>query len=363
MELRYSFDPERFYLGTLCKHEHRWPGTDLSLRKIYKSPRGATVNHCVGCTGRKKSDWLISFIDYEASGFPPGRKLGKLCPNGHRWENTEMSLRYDFAGSRHCVECERVRNKNADPAVRRKYNEAYIDRIGREEINRRHRENCKNLSPEVKKERSRKRTEYKRRRREELRAQGLTMRGTVPKHQGGAVAREESTARAAARRAEAEERRRQREEEKRIRESDPNWAEKEREKRRLYHLKKYETDPEYRLYHRQKSKRRKAQERGSIGVHVKGKRIRERFAQFGHQCAYCGATGDLQIEHLIPIAKGGAHVLGNILPACQRCNYSKTTHEAEAWYRSQPFFCERRWQKIRRVLGLGKGAATQLSLL
>jgi 5-methylcytosine-specific restriction endonuclease McrA len=148
------------------------------------------------------------------------------------------------------------------------------------------------------------------------------------------------------------------------------WAEnpeanKEHQRQRSLnsHRWRYLADPEYRLYHRQKSKRRKAQERGSIGVHVKGKRIRERFAQFGHQCAYCGATGDLQIEHLIPIAKGGAHVLGNILPACRRCNYSKTTHEAEAWYRSQSFFCERRWQKIRRVLGLGKGAATQVSLL
>jgi hypothetical protein len=30
MELQYTFDPERFYLGTLCKHKHRWPGTDLS---------------------------------------------------------------------------------------------------------------------------------------------------------------------------------------------------------------------------------------------------------------------------------------------------------------------------------------------
>jgi len=123
------------------------------------------------------------------------------------------------------------------------------------------------------------------------------------------------------------------------------------------------TDPEYRLYHRQKSKRRKALERGSIGIHVKGKQINARFAQFGHCCAYCGATGDLHIEHVVPISFGGTHVLSNIVPACKRCNFNKASKDAESWYRQQPFFCEKRWRKILKVMGTGKGSPQQLALV
>jgi len=356
MELRYSFNPERFYLGTLCKHQHRWPGTDLSLRRLYKSPKGATVNHCVACSGRKQSNWLISFIDHEALGLPPGRRLGKLCSRGHRWEGREMSLRH----CGHCVECEALRKrpgkynpeKACDYYLRRKEDPQYLE-TRREQMRR------VSASPEQR----RKRLEYKRRLREELRAQGLTILGTVPRTQCGAVSRQESIARAAAKKPETEERRRQREEKKRIRESDPNWAEKERERKRLCQLIRYEIDHEYRLEVRQRARLRKARERGNGGIHVKGKSIRQRFEQFGHQCAYCGATGDLQIEHLIPISKGGTHVLGNILPACLRCNYSKHANDAETWYRAQPWFSERRWQKIKRVLGLRKGSAAQLALI
>jgi 5-methylcytosine-specific restriction endonuclease McrA len=123
------------------------------------------------------------------------------------------------------------------------------------------------------------------------------------------------------------------------------------------------TDAEYRLYHRQKARRRKALERGSIGIHVKGRQVARRFAEFGDCCAYCGSTGDLHIEHVIPISKGGTHVLSNVVPACRACNFSKRDKDAEAWYRAQPFFCEKRWRKILRVMGVRKGPATQLALL
>jgi 5-methylcytosine-specific restriction endonuclease McrA len=140
-------------------------------------------------------------------------------------------------------------------------------------------------------------------------------------------------------------------------------AEHLRQKNKRYHQWRYTTDVEYRLYHRQKSKRRKALERGSIGIHVKGKQVKARFAQFGHCCAYCGATGDLHIEHVVPISFGGTHVLSNIVPACKSCNFSKRDKDAEGWYRQQPFFCEKRWRKILRVMGTGKGSPQQLALV
>ena len=127
---------------------------------------------------------------------------------------------------------------------------------------------------------------------------------------------------------------------------------------------KYQTDPDLRLYIRQKSKRRKAMMRNSVAVHVEARQLQARFAQFDHCCAYCGVSGeDLHIEHVVPISKGGTHALGNIIPACQQCNFSKRDHDAESWYRRQEFYSEVRWRKICRVLGWSKSAVGQLALL
>ena len=125
----------------------------------------------------------------------------------------------------------------------------------------------------------------------------------------------------------------------------------------------YQTRPELRLYNRQKARRRKAQMRESVAIQITGKQIRQRFAEFDHHCAYCGAAGDLHIEHVVPISKGGPHAIGNIIPACKDCNFSKRDHEAESWYRRQPFFTEARWRKICRTLGWGNSSIGQLALL
>lgn len=46
---------------------------------------------------------------------------------------------------------------------------------------------------------------------------------------------------------------------------------------------------------------------------------------FNNECAYCGAGGDLVIEHAIPINKVslGEHRLGNMVPSCKVCNSKK----------------------------------------
>ena len=40
-------------------------------------------------------------------------------------------------------------------------------------------------------------------------------------------------------------------------------------------------------------------------------------------CAYCGASGPLQPDHRVPLARGGSNAIDNILPACRRCNQRK----------------------------------------
>lgn len=124
---------------------------------------------------------------------------------------------------------------------------------------------------------------------------------------------------------------------------------------------------EYRvMYNREKSKRRKAKLKGNMTEKISIKDIKRRFAEFANSCAYCGDNSDsraLQIEHVIPISRGGTHVLSNIVPACKRCNYSKHAHDVELWYRSQEFFCPKRWKKILDILGKTEKNINQLSFL
>jgi 5-methylcytosine-specific restriction endonuclease McrA len=40
-------------------------------------------------------------------------------------------------------------------------------------------------------------------------------------------------------------------------------------------------------------------------------------------CCACGAPGPSTVDHLIPVARGGRHAIGNLIPLCRRCNPSK----------------------------------------
>ena len=52
-------------------------------------------------------------------------------------------------------------------------------------------------------------------------------------------------------------------------------------------------------------------------------------ADFGSSCAYCGATGELVMDHVVPINKGalGEHRIGNLVPACNSCNAKKAKRD------------------------------------
>lgn len=124
----------------------------------------------------------------------------------------------------------------------------------------------------------------------------------------------------------------------------------------------YQTKPDLRLYHREKSRRRKAQNRGQTPVQIPVSAIRLRFNSFGNCCAYCGTAGEMELEHVVAISQGGAHDISNIVPACKRCNTSKRAQPMEEWYRAQPFFSELRLRRILRVTGNPSGQQLLLSL-
>lgn len=43
----------------------------------------------------------------------------------------------------------------------------------------------------------------------------------------------------------------------------------------------------------------------------------------GSRCAYCGATQDLTLDHVVPRVRGGGHEPANLVPACRSCNAKK----------------------------------------
>ena len=56
------------------------------------------------------------------------------------------------------------------------------------------------------------------------------------------------------------------------------------------------------------------------------------YARDGNVCTYCGATeGDFEIDHIIPVSKGGSDELENLTVACKPCNRSKGNKTIEEW--------------------------------
>jgi 5-methylcytosine-specific restriction endonuclease McrA len=352
MELHYSFDSEKWHLGTPCRNGHRWPGSGLSIRRNYK---GAAA--CAGCKTNVEAElpWLFRFIDLDASGVPAGYKLGKLCPSEHSWNDTGYTLRKHG----HCVECEKLRPRHGYDRARQKHYYEQNAELLRQKASESQRKR-RLLDPEGE---NAKAAAYKRQARADGRMpprskHGLpyTPVGDVETQAMRKAIRQSGRLPSVARLVYEQQR-----EHWRQHPADYETYNSERSKHNFRW--RYMVDPKFRLYHRSKARERKARERGSTTLMLSPDQLWRRWVQFNHCCAYCGTNGDLHMEHVIPISKGGEHHLGNIVPACQRCNYSKHTSEAQAWYRSQPFFDETRWHHIQSLLAQSQPSFQQLVFL
>lgn len=56
----------------------------------------------------------------------------------------------------------------------------------------------------------------------------------------------------------------------------------------------------------------------------------ELFARWNHKCCYCDSPAT-DVEHILPISKGGADALHNLTIACQPCNSSKGAKTLAEW--------------------------------
>ncbi len=44
---------------------------------------------------------------------------------------------------------------------------------------------------------------------------------------------------------------------------------------------------------------------------------------FGGRCAYCDSGMYEHMDHVVPLSRGGAHALDNVVPSCKSCNLKK----------------------------------------
>lgn len=83
------------------------------------------------------------------------------------------------------------------------------------------------------------------------------------------------------------------------------------------------------------SRNRKAKERGSSG-RISLKRVNELFELQDFKCAACKislAYAGFQIDHIIPLSKGGIHHDSNIQILCPTCNKRKSDRSMEQFLR------------------------------
>lgn len=48
-----------------------------------------------------------------------------------------------------------------------------------------------------------------------------------------------------------------------------------------------------------------------------------------YKCAKCGAGGKMEMDHIVPLSKGGEHSAKNIQPLCLSCNRNKGTKTSD----------------------------------
>lgn len=75
------------------------------------------------------------------------------------------------------------------------------------------------------------------------------------------------------------------------------------------------------------AQRRRAQQVGTDHVEYSRTAI---FARWGNRCAYCDAPAE-HADHVHPLSRGGDDVEANILPACAKCNLTKSDKMLWEW--------------------------------
>ena len=82
--------------------------------------------------------------------------------------------------------------------------------------------------------------------------------------------------------------------------------------------------------------RRDARKRNAPGRGVSAAQWKNCLAESLGLCAYCNERRPLTMDHIEPLAKGGAHDVDNIAAVCGPCNSSKRDTPLLVWLASRP---------------------------
>lgn len=103
-----------------------------------------------------------------------------------------------------------------------------------------------------------------------------------------------------------------------------------------YYANRIKNDPEFKLRTQTGKRNYKLRKRNATGSHTASD-IAALYAEQEGRCAYCGVTvfwdivGDIHVDHIIPLARGGANDLSNLAIACADCNLSKSKKAPDEW--------------------------------
>lgn len=78
------------------------------------------------------------------------------------------------------------------------------------------------------------------------------------------------------------------------------------------------------------NRRRHGRKIAGAGIPVA--QIRALRAEHHNLCAYCRAEKATTLDHVLPLSRGGKHEIGNLLPACRKCNFTKHNRTLREWF-------------------------------
>lgn len=94
--------------------------------------------------------------------------------------------------------------------------------------------------------------------------------------------------------------------------------------------KTYRTTERGRLVNRMVSKRRRARKANAECVHISLTELQALHVRFDGMCAWCPSHGTT-LDHVVPLARGGMHAIGNLVPCCSSCNSKKNARDPQDW--------------------------------
>jgi 5-methylcytosine-specific restriction endonuclease McrA len=124
-----------------------------------------------------------------------------------------------------------------------------------------------------------------------------------------------------------------------VREYNRIWADRNREKVRVSQRDRRAKNPDtYDL----PAKRWRAAKRGAVGD-VTPEEWTAILVEFDYRCAYCNVGGvPMEMEHMTPLSRHGAHHKDNVVPACRSCNRRKGRLTALEFLNRSPHLPERK---------------------